>query len=483
MNRNNFHSTFPMTALRSTSISPASSKLLFVAVILFAVALATAPVVYAQKKTSKKKTPAKKETTTNKSSLQQKKQKLQSDIDFTNKLLSETRQNKKLSLSQLAALNQKIEARESLINTISGELTDLEKQISERQNNIRQLTKSDSILREEYKQMIQFAWRNRNSNQRMMFLFSAGSFNQSYKRMIYLRQLNLRRKAKASEIATNREALNDEVQSLDTERSEKKTLLSSENEEKNELAGEKEEKQKTFASLQEKEKQLKDDLDKKKKQAAQTDAAIQNLIAAEATRAAEKARKEAEKKAQKKTDPVVKTTPGKPGETGNTPAKPGEKPPAKAEPAKIEISPEEKIVGNSFLNNRGSLPWPVAQGTIIERFGTHPHPVLPKVMVNNNGLDIATTRGAQARSVFDGEVTGITNIPGAGWLVIIRHGEYLSVYANLNSVSVKTGDKVKTKQAIGTISDNDEGQAVLHFEVWKSGVGKMDPEGWIARKG
>ncbi len=471
-----------MTALRSTSISPASSKLLFVAVILFAVALATAPVVYAQKKTSKKKTPAKKETTTNKSSLQQKKQKLQSDIDFTNKLLSETRQNKKLSLSQLAALNQKIEARESLINTISGELTDLEKQISERQNNIRQLTKSDSILREEYKQMIQFAWRNRNANQRMMFLFSAGSFNQSYKRMIYLRQLNLRRKAKADEIAANREALNDEVQSLDTERSEKKTLLSSENEEKNELAGEKEEKQKTFASLQEKEKQLKEDLDKKKKQAAQTDVAIQNLIAAEAARAAEKARKEAEKKAQKKADPVVKTTPGKPGET-TAPTKPEEKTTAKAEPAKIEISPEEKIVGNSFLNNRGSLPWPVAQGTIIERFGTHPHPVLPKVMVNNNGLDIATTRGAQARSVFDGEVTGITNIPGAGWLVIVRHGEYLSVYANLSSISVKTGDKVKTKQAIGTVSENDEGQAVLHFEVWKSGVGKMDPEGWIARKG
>ncbi|MGL5889379.1 MAG: murein hydrolase activator EnvC family protein [Bacteroidia bacterium] len=471
-----------MTVLRSTLLSRVSSKLLLVAVILLAVALASAPMVYAQKKNSKKKTTAKKETTSNKSSLQQKKQKLQSDIDFTNKLLSETRQNKKLSLSQLAALNQKIEARESLITTISGELTGLEKQIDDRQKNIRQLTKSDSVLREEYKQMIQFAWRNRNANQRMMFLFSAGSFNQAYKRMIYLRQLNLRRQAKANEIATNRETLNEEVQTLDSERSEKKTLLNSENQEKNELAGEKEEKQKTFTSLQEKEKQLKDDLDKKKKQAAQTDAAIQNLIAAEAARAAEKARKDAEKKAQKKTDPVVKTNPDKPGETG-TPPKPGEKPPVKTEPTKIEISPEEKIVGNSFLNNRGSLPWPVAQGTIIERFGTHPHPVLPKVMVNNNGLDIATTRGAQARSVFDGEVTGITNIPGAGWLVIVRHGEYLSVYANLSSVSVKTGDKVKTKQAIGVVSENDEGQAVLHFEVWKSGVGKMDPEGWIARKG
>jgi murein hydrolase activator len=467
-----------MTARQFKLLRLANSKLLFAVLLLLTLAVVAAPVVYAQKKSSKKKTTSKKETT-NKSSLQQKKQKLQSDIDFTNKLLSETRQNKKLSLNQLAALNQKIEAREGLINTINGEISDIEQQIGERQQNIRQLTKTDSILRKEYKQMILFAWRNRNANQRMMFLFTAGSFNQAYKRMIYLRQLNLRRKAKASEIAGNREALNEEVVTLDNERGEKKSLLDNESKEKEQLAGEKEEKQKTFLSLQEKEKQLKDDLDKKKKQAAQTDAAIQNLIAAEAARAAEKARKDAEKKAaQKKTDPVVKTDP----KTGNSKPTP-ETPPAKAEPAKIEISPEEKIVGNSFLNNKGSLPWPVAQGTITEHFGTHPHPVLAKVMVNNNGIDIATTRGAQARSVFDGEVTGITNIPGAGWLVIVRHGEYLSVYANLSSVSVKTGDKVKTKQAIGTVAENDEGQPVLHFEVWKSGVGKMDPEGWIARKG
>ncbi|MCA6362389.1 MAG: peptidoglycan DD-metalloendopeptidase family protein [Bacteroidetes bacterium] len=472
-----------MTARQFKLLRLANSKLLFAVLLLLTLALVAAPVVYAQKKSSKKKTTAKKETSS-KSTLQQKKQKLQSDIDFTNKLLSETRQNKKLSLSQLAALNQKIEAREGLINTISGEISEIEQQIGQRQQNIRQLTKTDSILREEYKQMIQFAWRNRNANQRMMFLFTAGSFNQAYKRMIYLRQLNLRRKAKAEEIAGNREALNEEVVTLDTERGEKKSLLDNESKEKEQLAGEKEEKQKTFLSLQEKEKQLKDDLDKKKKQAAQTDAAIQNLIAAEAARAAEKARKEAEKKAaQKKADPVVKTDP-KTGNTGNSGnSKPAETPTAKAEPAKIEISPEEKIVGNSFLNNKGSLPWPVAQGTIIEHFGTHPHPVLAKVMVNNNGVDIATTRGAQARSVFDGEVTGITNIPGAGWLVIVRHGEYLSVYANLSSVSVKTGDKVKTKQAIGNVAENDEGQPVLHFEVWKSGVGKMDPEGWIARKG
>jgi septal ring factor EnvC (AmiA/AmiB activator) len=469
-----------MTARQFKLLRLANSKLLFAALLLLTLALVAAPVVYAQKKSTKKKTTTKKETSS-KSTLQQKKQKLQSDIDFTNKLLSETRQNKKLSLSQLAALNQKIEAREGLINTINGEISEIEKQIGERQSNIRQLSKTDSILREEYKQMIQFAWRNRNANQRMMFLFTAGSFNQAYKRMIYLRQLNLRRKAKAEEIAGNREALNEEVVTLDNERGEKKSLLDNESKEKEQLAGEKEEKQKTFLSLQEKEKQLKDDLDKKKKQAAQTDAAIQNLIAAEAARAAEKARKEAEKKAQKKTDPVVKTDP-KTNNTGSTKPEP-ETPAAKTEPAKIEISPEEKIVGNSFLNNRGSLPWPVAQGTIIEHFGTHPHPVLAKVMVNNNGVDIATTRGAQARSVFDGEVTGITNIPGAGWLVIVRHGEYLSVYANLSSVSVKTGDKVKTKQAIGTVAENDEGQPVLHFEVWKSGVGKMDPEGWIARKG
>jgi murein hydrolase activator len=104
-------------------------------------------------------------------------------------------------------------------------------------------------------------------------------------------------------------------------------------------------------------------------------------------------------------------------------------------------------------------------------------------MVNNNGVNIATTRGAQARAVFEGEVTGITSIPGAGWLVIVRHGDYLTVYTNLSDVLVKTGDKVKLKQAIGTVMTNDEGQTELHFEVWKGGVGKLNPEEWLARKG
>lgn len=126
------------------------------------------------------------------------------------------------------------------------------------------------------------------------------------------------------------------------------------------------------------------------------------------------------------------------------------------------------------------MPWPVAQGTIIARFGKQPHPVLKEVFVNNNGIDIATTGVTSARAVFDGEVTGVTNIPGSGWLVIVRHGDYLTVYAKLEETYVKQGDKVKTKQNIGKISeDMDEGQRLLHFEVWQSGIGKTNPETWI----
>jgi murein DD-endopeptidase MepM/ murein hydrolase activator NlpD len=241
------------------------------------------------------------------------------------------------------------------------------------------------------------------------------------------------------------------------------------------LASEKEEKQKTFITLQSKEKQLKEDLDRQKKQAVQTDLAIQKLIADEAARAAQKV-------AAKKTTPKTTgtTTATKEPATGTTSS---EKPPAAKAPPTLELTPEARSMGKGFLNNRGTLPWPVAQGSIVGHYGTHPHPVFEKVVVNNNGIDIATTRGASVRAVFEGEITGITNIPGSGWLVIIRHGDYLTVYANLNDIQVKTGDKVKTKQVIGSVLTNAENEdTVLHFEVWKSGSGKMNPEEWIIRR-
>ncbi|MGL4596176.1 MAG: murein hydrolase activator EnvC family protein [Bacteroidia bacterium] len=467
-----------MTVLRLLSTRTSSVKALVLSLVLLLTLVVLAPAVFAQKKTKKKKPATEKQ---DKSALQAKKQNLQKDIESTNALLKETRKSKKLSLGQLVVLNKKIEAREELIGTISGEIGGLNKEISENTTAVSSLDEEIKRLKTEYARMVVFAYRNRSAYQRMMFIFSAGNFNQAYKRMKYLQQVSESRRIQSEKINSRQQELNQNIQALESQKTEKQQLLGIEEVEKTSLITDKTDKEKTFNELQSKEKQLKDDLDKKKKQAATTDLAIQRLIQEEAERAAAAAAKQA---AKASTKPTAKTQPKsadpKTNPVANNP-KPNNPPKANAEPPKLVLTPEAVSLGKGFADNQGSLPWPVAQGSIAERYGRHPHPVLAHVETNNNGVDIATTRGAAARAVFDGEVTGVTNIPGSGWLVIVRHGDYLTVYAQLSEVSVKTGDKVKTKQAIGKVAENDDGGSELHFEVWKSGSGKMNPELWLAK--
>jgi septal ring factor EnvC (AmiA/AmiB activator) len=146
------------------------------------------------------------------------------------------------------------------------------------------------------------------------------------------------------------------------------------------------------------------------------------------------------------------------------------------------MTPEALKLSNSFASNKGSLPWPVTEGVITDRFGQHPHPVLTGIIVNNNGIDISTTKGSIARALFDGEVSSVAIIPGGGKVVMIRHGEYLSVYSYLSDVYVKKGEKVTTKQHLGTlVSEPDKAKTTVHLEIWK-GMTKLNPEYWIFRK-
>ncbi len=418
--------------------------------------IAGAPFVFAQaKKKPKKKTKPKTES---KAQLQARKANLQAEIDLTNKLLKQTRRSKTLSLTQLAALNQKIQARESLISEINAEIVMLDAQIADENALVTELDTEITRLKRDYARMIVFAYRNQDSYQRMMFIFSAENFNQAFLRMRYLKLIGESRREQADKISDRQQELNENIRLLEQQKAEKKALLGTELTEKEQLAMEKLDKDKSFRELETKEADLKADLEKKKSEKANIDNAINKLIAEEIER--------------NKPKPAPKPKPGtKPPKGGTT--TPAPKP-----------TPEATALSNNFLGNKGALPWPVAQGTVTGHFGKQPHPVLKGVYVNNNGIDIATTTDAPARAVFEGEVTGVTNIPGSGWLVIVRHGEYLTVYAKLESVFVKLGDKVKTKQNIGKVSkDENEGETILHFEVWKSGTGKMDPEMWLLRGG
>lgn len=435
--------------------------------VLMAIILAfTIPFAEAQKK-KKAKPKAKKE---DKSTLQTKKQNLQSEIDLTNKLLAETRRNKTLSLSQLVTLNKKIEMRQELIATINEEIAVLNKEIILKQNEITMLDSQVAKLKREYAHMIVFAYRNRNAFNNMMFLFAASDFNQAYMRMKYLQLISTGRRLQALKIAAVQQEVNEQLTILEQDKAQKKGLLGNEQEEQGNLAVEKDEKDAAFRGLQTKEANLKADLAKKNAQKVATDLAIQKILddeMARATAAAKPPTPKVDPKVDPKNPPVVK---------------PKDKPTTNPTPTPITLTPEAKTLGADFATNQGKLPWPVEKGTITGRFGKHEHPVLKGVMMQNNGVDISTSSGSMARAVFAGEVTGLTNIPGAGWLVIVRHGEYLTVYANLEEVSVKQGDNVKLKQSIGKVStDQSEGTTTLHFEVWKSGGVKMDPEAWLTK--
>lgn len=379
-----------------------------------------------------------------KNDLESKKNSLQKEIEYTNKLLNETKNNKKISLNQLVTLNKKINVREELISVIYNEINLLNRQILTTYTSIEYLRADLEKLKQEYAKMIYYAYKNSDAYNKMMFIFASKDFTQAYMRLKYLQQYSDYRHKQALMIEKTQTLLNLKMKLMEERKEEKRLLLSSQESEKQNLSKEKTEKEEVFSQLQEKEKQLKADLEKKKKDAEKLQLAIRRIIEEEIKKAREKARIE-----------------------------------KKPEPIGLELTPEAKMLSGSFEKNKGKLPWPVAQGIIIGKFGIHAHPLMPSISISNNGIDLSTSKGASARAVFDGEVTAVANIPSSGKLVVIRHGEYLSVYANLDKVYVKAGDKIKTKQELGSvIYDESDVKTELHLEIWK-GQAKLDPESWL----
>ncbi len=381
-----------------------------------------------------------------KKDLENKKKQLQNEIAYTNQLLDETKKNKKLSLNQLVTLNKKITVREELIYTINREINVLNGQINQNNSTIKGLQNDLSKLKSEYAKMIYYAYKNQDAYSRLMFIFASKDFDQAFMRLKYLQQYNEYRHKQAEMIINTKKMLDGKILDLEAKKSDQSVLLSSEQVEKRSLTSEKTEKEHVFSQLQEQEGKLKKDLEKKKKDAEKLEKAIQRVIQMEL----EKMQNDAA--------------------ASNKP-----------KPERLVLTPESQQLSNSFFSNKGKLPWPVVKGIVSERFGVHPHPLIPNIDINNNGIDITTSTGSLARAVFDGEVKAIVNMPGSGQFILVRHGEFLTIYSNLKDVYVKVGDKVKTKDNIGSIVfDGEDSKTVLHFEIWKGQI-KMDPETWLFR--
>lgn len=387
--------------------------------------------------------------------LEQQRKKLESDIEFNKNQLEKIDQDKQKSMDQIEILSSQIETREKMISNLGRDLTMLNSNIRELESVVASLEKDLTDLKKRYAEMLYYAYRNRSSRNDIVFLLSADSFNDAINRLKYLQQYSQFRKHQADLIEQTKADLAKHLAQLQDKRNDQQQLIDKEENHRKHLDQEKDQKDELVTQLQKKERQLAKDIKKKQEKMDALNKQIEDIIKKEIAAAKEKERLERERLERERAEK----------EKNN--AKPG----VKTEPVKAAPSPDLKL-SSRFAENKGKLPWPVANGVISSSFGPHPHPVVKGVMINNKGIDIRIDDNEKVRAVFDGEVIAITSAPGFDQVVIVKHGEYFTVYYKLKSVTVKTGENVTTKQEIGSASGE------MHFEVWQGEV-RLNPALWI----
>ena len=400
--------------------------------------------------------------------LENQRKELVKKIQDTKKVLEETRKKQNKTLADLQVISRQIENREKVINTVADEIAMLEKQIVEQQVIISNLRDDITRLKQDYGKSLLGAYKQRNVYDKVMFIFAAQSFNQAIKRIQYLNQLGDFRKHQAELILHTQQQIIQELNEIIAAKQEKQGLIVLKESEKKELEVDKKEESAVLVKLQEREKELRRTLAENERAARKLNDAIADLIQKEI--AAARKKEEESRKREGTTNP--KTTAGVTKPKTTEAAKP------KTASGDMYLTPEAQRLSNDFESNKNALPWPVERGTLAEKFGTHAHPTLKGVMINNNGVDIQTQPGSPVRSVFKGTVKSIFSIPGMGKIVLISHGKYYTAYAKLASVNVKEGQSVDTRETIGNVLTNDDDETEVHFEIWKVQE-KQNPELWL----
>lgn len=391
--------------------------------------------------------------------LEQKKAKLQAEIREKEMMLQDVRKQEKSVGKLLTIQKEKIGLKEKLITTTEKQTKLLGNDIYLNQREINKLNKELKVLKEDYAKMIVKSYKSRSTQSRAMFLLSSQNFLQAYKRLQYMKQYSSYRKMQGEEIKDKSVKLDEHNSKLTGQKSEKEKLISEQEKEKSDLVKEKIEQEKIANSLNKSKKQIVAEVKKKQQESRKIDAQIQKMIRdaiAEANRKAAAARA----KANPKTTTAAETK-------------------AIESSTKIVLTPEGKIISDNFKANKGNLPWPVEKGDVIMGFGKQPHPVYKNLEENNSGLKIITEDGASARSVFKGEVTQIQKI-GNKFAVMVRHGDYFTVYQNLSSVAVGEGDMVNAKQSLGKIKTDSDGKTILKFMITQNTI-PTNPSLWISK--
>jgi septal ring factor EnvC (AmiA/AmiB activator) len=358
------------------------------------------------------------------------------EIEYVDRMLKTTATEKSENLNELRVIGKKLNLREKLINDYGQEISLLEYRISLNRLASEMLEEDLNNLKKEYARSIASAYKVSKGTPALAFILSSSDFNQGYKRLKYIQQVARFRRKGTETIETIYVELQGTKQRLEKDRKNINDLKNREVRQKQILREEQDKKERIVTVLSSKEKQLKQDLDEKRRIARQIEKEIERLIEEERKRSL------------------------------STP-----------------MSNEMKVIGESFGENRGRLPWPVDRGIVTGHFGLQPHPILKNVTEDNIGIEITSSGSTKARAVFKGEVVRVFAISGANMAVIIRHGKYLSVYQNLVNVRVKAGDSVSLGHDLGEVYlDGANGnKTVLKFMLYEEKK-KLDPELWLIKK-
>ena len=417
-------------------------------------------------------------TAQNKSTLEEKRKKLTKEIEITNKLLSKTKKNKTAAYEQYVTLQNQIERRESLIQTIDHEINESEESIARNSAVIEALSSDIAQMKEEYGKTLRTAFRRKTLTNPLLFILSAENLNQAFRRWLFLRKYNRFRMGQAEAISFTREILSKKLASLEEQKTTKEQLRIEMTGQRGTLTTELVDKNDLLKSLNQNEEKLLAELKEKQTTKLALDNSIERIITTEIRKKEEseatKKRLAAEKKAQEKKELPVAPPPA-PESTPKVNQTPVVKP-AAILPAVVV---EEDLISSAFKKQKGRLPWPVEGGFIARAYGLQKHPTLKNINITNNGIDIRTSEDAPVHTIFDGKVAGVQYIPGHDYTVIIQHGDYYTVYSNLSQTPLNKGDQVAAGANIGSVSTNPiSGAAELHFELWKEKE-RMNPASWI----
>ncbi|NCC10162.1 MAG: peptidase M23 [Bacteroidia bacterium] len=403
--------------------------------------------------------------------LESKRGTLQKQIAATEGLLKNTKKDVGSQLSSLSALTGQIVERKRYINVINRDMTLLTKELNTLTRQLKRLQSDLRSKKNKYEASVEYLYKNKSIEEKLLFIFSAKSFSQTYRRLRYVREYANYQRIQGEDILKKQEQVRLKKRERERVKRSKETLLKEGETQKQKLEEQEKEKKAIVVSLKSKQRGLQNEINRKRREAQQLNKRIDQLISLEIERARKRAEEEA-RKAAKREEAEQK-------DHSST----DKKSPRKSKPLEAySISKADRELSGNFVSNKGRLPMPISGSYIItSRFGAYAVEGLRNVKLDNKGLDIQGQPGAHARAIFDGKVAAVFQLNGL-FNVLIRHGSYISVYCNLSSASVKSGDAVRTRQTIGTVfSDgSDGGRTVLHFQLRRERE-KLNPEPWLDR--